>query len=404
MKIIGYNSSHETSVAQYDTETKKVDFLYEEERFRRLKYWTPKGNSADLSCIHLKNIETPDLMVHCSFDRRIFDWHIDYKYMLKDRNRMIQARDEIAESQLSMERQKVILEKYKDHINLANGMEFDTESLDPSTGQEVDDYFASVVAEQLGLETTNFHYRFEHHLYHAECGYYFSPWNNTESAIAITWDGGGAKRFQHQWPDYQEVESIYRVEPNQIPLLQWQRLTNFRKLTDFHKNSFDVEQVQKTFAEDESMKEEETGADIIFSSHPSCGMNFSNLSHAFGFDKLGRASGKVMGAASYVDYKEYKNGLHYLSMNSVANMLQQHSFDYSCHIIRDAIERNPDCKNIILSGGYALNCTNNALYLAEFPDHNFFVDPVAHDGGTAIGGAINLAKLIEQENDNNKDT
>ena len=53
MKIIGYNSSHETSVAQYDTETKKVDFLYEEERFRRLKYWTPQGNAAELSCIDL---------------------------------------------------------------------------------------------------------------------------------------------------------------------------------------------------------------------------------------------------------------------------------------------------------------------------------------------------------------
>ena len=24
----------------------------------------------------------------------------------------------------------------------------------------------------------------------------------------------------------------------------------------------------------------------------------------------------------------------------------------------------------------------------EFPDYNFFVDPVAHDGGTAIGAAV----------------
>ena len=53
MKIIGYNSSHETSIAQYDTETKKVDFLYEEERFRRVKYWSPKGDMHDLSLIHI---------------------------------------------------------------------------------------------------------------------------------------------------------------------------------------------------------------------------------------------------------------------------------------------------------------------------------------------------------------
>ena len=55
-----------------------------------------------------------------------------------------------------------------------------------------------------------------------------------------------------------------------------------------------------------------------------------------------------------------------------------------------------------LSGGFSLNCTNNAKYLREFPDHQFFVDPVAHDGGTAIGGAINLAKLLEHEH--NTDT
>ena len=73
----------------------------------------------------------------------------------------------------------------------------------------------------------------------------------------------------------------------------------------------------------------------------------------------------------------------------MCNLLQQKSFDYTCGVIQRAIDLNPDCKNIILSGGFALNCTNNAKYLERFPDHQFFVDPVAHDGGTA-GGAIRL--------------
>ena len=55
---------------------------------------------------------------------------------------------------------------------------------------------------------------------------------------------------------------------------------------------------------------------------------------------------------------------------------------------------NPDCKNILLSGGYALNCTNNAKYLDAFPDYQFFVDPVANDAGTAIGSAIRLARSL----------
>ena len=191
MKIIGYNSSHETSIAQYDTETKKVDFLYEEERFRRVKYWSPKGDMHDLSCIPLKGVETPDYMVHCSFDRRLFEWYLDNGHMLRDRNRMRETRDFVAAEQFNMKRQLKLIEKFGDNLRVPNHNE-DGE-IDPSMGQETDDIFASAVADQLGLGFDNFHYRFEHHMYHAECGYYFSPWNNKESAIAITWDGGGAK-------------------------------------------------------------------------------------------------------------------------------------------------------------------------------------------------------------------
>jgi len=46
--------------------------------------------------------------------------------------------------------------------------------------------------------------------------------------------------------------------------------------------------------------------------------------------------------------------------------------------------------NIVISGGYGLNCVANYYYKERFPDLNIFVDPISHDGGTAIG----LAKLI----------
>jgi len=47
-----------------------------------------------------------------------------------------------------------------------------------------------------------------------------------------------------------------------------------------------------------------------------------------------------------------------------------------------------DCKNIILSGGYHLNCSNNFKLVKLFPEYNFFVDPICYDGGTAIGAAL----------------
>jgi len=43
--------------------------------------------------------------------------------------------------------------------------------------------------------------------------------------------------------------------------------------------------------------------------------------------------------------------------------------------------------NIVISGGYGLNCVANYKFKQEFPDFNFFVEPISHDGGTSMGGA-----------------
>jgi carbamoyltransferase len=41
--------------------------------------------------------------------------------------------------------------------------------------------------------------------------------------------------------------------------------------------------------------------------------------------------------------------------------------------------------NIVISGGYGLNCVANYKFVKKFPELNFYIDPIAHDGGTAIG-------------------
>lgn len=41
--------------------------------------------------------------------------------------------------------------------------------------------------------------------------------------------------------------------------------------------------------------------------------------------------------------------------------------------------------NIVISGGFGLNCVNNYKLLKKFPNVNFYIDPIAHDGGTSIG-------------------
>jgi carbamoyltransferase len=62
-------------------------------------------------------------------------------------------------------------------------------------------------------------------------------------------------------------------------------------------------------------------------------------------------------------------------------------------LVGDLIEKAvamTDKKNIVIAGGYGLNCVANYYYKKRFPDLNIYVDPISHDGGTAIG----LAQLV----------
>lgn len=66
-------------------------------------------------------------------------------------------------------------------------------------------------------------------------------------------------------------------------------------------------------------------------------------------------------------------------------------------LIEKAVEMTQK-KNVVIAGGYGLNCVANYYYKKRFPDLNIFVDPISHDGGTAIG----LAYLVHYQNTEDK--
>jgi len=57
-------------------------------------------------------------------------------------------------------------------------------------------------------------------------------------------------------------------------------------------------------------------------------------------------------------------------------------------LIRKAVEMS-GIKNVVLSGGYGLNCVANYHYLDALKDEgiNFYVEPISNDAGTCIGAA-----------------
>ena len=70
----------------------------------------------------------------------------------------------------------------------------------------------------------------------------------------------------------------------------------------------------------------------------------------------------------------------------LAYAVQEQTSDRMVELIRKAHELTGE-KNIVICGGYGLNCVANYKYLKEFPDLNIYCEPISHDGGTSIGAA-----------------
>lgn len=211
-------------------------------------------------------------------------------------------------------------------------------------------------------------YREHHHLYHAHCGFHFS---NFDEALCIVMDGSGAQPYFSHKPYYTEIESFYylnKSKKDSKPL--YQHLSNAkwaREPQDFVRPQYEIID----------------GVDVCFSSEISSGAKFSILTTDIGLGS-GSEAGKTMGLSSYGNETGTRP-------EDLAKQLQISTKKDTIKLIKKAISYT-NCKNIVLSGGYALNCVNNYEYVKEFPDYNFFVDPVAHDGGTSIGAAMWLYK------------
>jgi carbamoyltransferase len=203
----------------------------------------------------------------------------------------------------------------------------------------------------------------KHHIYHACSGFYFSPFTE---ATCIVVDGGGA--FTQRY-GYQEVLSIMYINKNMI--------TTFEQLAS--NNKFIYNPSSKFIVNDERIKYNEEGTTYYFTMNSHGGDRFQKYCAKVGLEN---EPGKLMGLSCYEDEKFFNPG-----QLSIAKQAQEEIFKEMCDLV-DKVKEYTKCKNIVLSGGVALNCLNNFKLVKKYSEYNFFVDPVPHDGGTAIGACV----------------
>lgn len=121
----------------------------------------------------------------------------------------------------------------------------------------------------------------------------------------------------------------------------------------------------------------------------SVGEKFCKVSGDFGYSPIDGA-GKVMGLAQYKNHKEKLqypyNSTEWKARVNDAYDIQQETQNHILSLIQKYTEET-GVKNVVISGGYGLNCVANYHYLKNLKNINLYIDPICFDAGISIGAA-----------------
>jgi carbamoyltransferase len=157
-------------------------------------------------------------------------------------------------------------------------------------------------------------------------------------------------------------------------------------------NSYKVERYVDTTENHLQVISNYYGSGIIFNQY----CRLFNLESGEGSNNWLEA-GKLMGVSSYgncekestwiEDFNNYpmyntacikdlkkhktKNDFSFQEMADIAKKVQDETKEHTVRLIQKTIEKSQS-NNIVLSGGYFLNCVNNYAYIKEFSDINFY--------------------------------
>ena len=201
-----------------------------------------------------------------------------------------------------------------------------------------------------------------HHLYHAHCGFYNSKF---DEALCFSIDGTGAILEDNNI----ELESIYylnkKLEGKEI-------FKRTRKFKIHHQDKDVIQHYSRIPYEDQTVSEK-----------------FGLYSYKIDYNILD-GPGKVMGLAQYKNHKDKLqhpyNTKEWKERVDGAYDLQQETQNHVLNLIKKYTEET-GVKNVVISGGYGLNCVANYHYLKNLKDINLYIDPICFDAGISIGAA-----------------
>jgi carbamoyltransferase len=274
-----------------------------------------------------------------------------------------------------------------------------------------------IIKETMGVTYTDYReFAKPHHLAHASKAFFNSGF---DEATTVVWDGRGSNFTLSDGTTSYETTSVFQMEYPCKTKLVYKRLFALENISSSKviPKKEDLDAVGKYVINDAD--DQNTIYDIR--NDDDIGHMYAHTSDfiGLGFDE----SGKMMGLQSYgKENKNLPNIVHRINEKYISNCAymnhpllspaeenRQHVIDFCSHVQKqleivglDLIQRMLDitkCKNLVITGGVALNILANSFYRKHLPnDINIYVEPLCGDEGNCIGACLYyLQQTLKQD-------
>lgn len=252
-----------------------------------------------------------------------------------------------------------------------------------------------------------------HHQLHAACAFYNSGF---DSAVAIIVDGAGSRydgiNNTGMPITFWEAESIINCD---YP-------TDFRSLYKNYQTNYGTARQNikiETVDTEECWISDQPGIVKCYEAVTQyCGFSAIEAGKTMGLAPYGEADNRIpdfflangasnrnlitptIPSAADINTNNYEflADPTLVNQKNLAYKLQLDTQQAVLDLIKKGIELSGK-KNVVIAGGYGLNCVANYFYKKNLPpDINLYVEPISHDAGTSIGAA-RLVHFKEFQND-----
>jgi carbamoyltransferase len=266
----------------------------------------------------------------------------------------------------------------------------------------------------------------KHHRLHAACAFYRSGFDN---AVAVIVDGAGSSirmnmesREEMTW----EIESIFDCSYPVNIKTKYKHISGNGPWTGTHFNNILIDDEEIELVIDDS-----AGITKAYEAVTQyCGWSPIEAGKTMGLFPYGNANERIpliysdagggkwrttdrnfiipsYPGGAYVNASRYTELETPEDVTDVTLLQNRRDLAYAVQtqsqaevlcLIRKAVSMTGN-KNVVLSGGYGLNCVANYWYLNELKNEgiNFYVEPFSSDAGTAVGAALIIHYEVTQD-------